>query len=290
MKNKLVTGILMAALLVSMTACGGNKEAAETTTEQTTESTDTAEGEKTEDTAEETTEMKDHKSSDGWTVKYDPSLIAVTEENGITGFAYIGDSAGTNGIYISYVKDKQPQEVLGEMTSEWDQETLERTEGYFGTGSDKWSFTYSYPFEDGGSQAHESITALEYNGGVLVIDQISHLAGDEEIDMAVSDTLATVLDTMEFEDFQAQEQYSYIPGKYTAKVSDEIDGEKTEVTYSVTLNDDHTGVLSLQDDVDVIWESIDMITDDGTKYDFNVEGDYLYLDLDGETIEFTREG
>ena len=55
------------------------------------------------------------------------------------------------------------------------------------------------------------------------------------------------------------------------------------------LNDDHNGVLSIQDDVDIIRGSNYIMATDGSfKYDFSIEGDNLYLNYDGKWLEFNK--
>jgi len=84
--------------------------------------------------------------------------------------------------------------------------------------------------------------------------------------------------TSEWEDQEAiNRREGFFPGTYAS------DNEK------LVLNDDHNGVLSIQDDVDIIWGSnYTMATDGSFKYDFSIEGDNLYLNYDGKWLEFNK--
>ena len=88
-----------------------------------------------------------------------------------------------------------------------------------------------------------------------------------------------------------------MPGKYVAEVTDEVDGENVSAEYYVELNKDHTGVVSMQDEIPVFWysrEGILLNADTEEQiYEYVVEGDMLYLtDRSGEepvTFEFARQ-
>ena len=224
-------------------------------------------------------------SKDGWSVKYNSTLVNVNESDDGVSFVYTGESAGTNMITISYIKDKLPQEVLGEVTADWDDEKTVRTEGYF--AGENWAF-YRDLISEGGSGLSQHFIAAEYNDGVILIEEISHTSADEE-DLAVSDTMANILDSMEFDNYKPQKQFEYIPGVYSQTYTEEMDGENVEVTYTVTLNEDHTAVLSIQDEVEGIWSSTGIRLDNKTFYEYTVEGEKLYVNFDGEWSEFTKE-
>lgn len=233
-------------------------------------------------------EAKTYKSKDGWSVKYDPSLITVNETDDSVSFVYTGESAGTNMVEISYIKGKQPQEVLGEATADWDDEKTVRTEGYF--AGENWAF-YRDLISEGGSGLSQHFIAAEYNDGVILIEGISHTsANSDDEDYTVSDTMANILDSMEFDNYKPQKQFEYIPGVYSQTYTEEMDGENVEVTYTVTLNKDHTAIISLQDEIEGIWSSTGIRIDNETFYEYTIEGDSLYLNINGEWEEFSRAG
>ena len=80
-----------------------------------------------------------------------------------------------------------------------------------------------------------------------------------------------------------------IPGVYQQQSEEELEGKKYTVVYEVVLNRDHTGRISIQDDIDVVWDRDIIKTPDGSsKYDYYVAGDYLYINIAGEWGEFKR--
>ena len=78
-------------------------------------------------------------------------------------------------------------------------------------------------------------------------------------------------------------------GTYEKTYSDEIEGEKVEYTYSVKLNDDKTGLLSMQDEIPVTWSDGEIKTEDGTTYSFKIENGKLTLDMDGVKEVFEKK-
>ena len=224
-----------------------------------------------------------YKSNDGWSVKYNSDLINVNEDEEGVSFVYTGESAGTNMLKISYIKDKMPQEVLGEVTADWDAEKTIRKEGYF--AGDNWAFLADIEPE-GGSGLYQGFTAAEYNDGTLLVERIAHVGENtEDEDTLVSDTIANVIDSIEFENYRPQTQFEYVPGIYT-KVSVEQTGDgQIDI---INLNKDHTALLSSQDEVKGIWTSIEIRTDDNTVYEYTVEGDKLYLKTGEDWVEFAK--
>ena len=222
-----------------------------------------------------------YQSMDGWTVQYNADLIEVSEVDDHTvSFVYIGDSAGTNMVTVQYIPDQQPAESLYELTSEWgDLEAIERSEGFFPGTEDKWGYWRTFSAAEG-----LSLTAIagEYNGGVLLFDVTNHIGNDDAQNMSVSAALERIIDSITYDSFEAQTMYSYIPGTYV-KEKDDAPGNMD----TVILNKDHTGRLEFQDVVDLTWGSIIRV-EGGSEYEYHIEGDTLYLIMDGDAREFKR--
>lgn len=233
--------------------------------------------------------MKEYKSKDGWTVSYDKKMFSVNEGNGSVDFVYTGESAGTNMVEISYIPDKQPEEALAEITDTWGEDAdISRIEGFFPGTTDKWGYWRTLDTPNEGSGLGETLIAGEYNGGVLLFEIVSHDSADD--DTTVSDELSGIIDSITYENFGPQTMYDYIPGTYTMQMNDELDGQAVSAEYSVTLNDDHTGKVRMQDDIDVIWGSYELIYASGDgSYEYDIEGDNLMLNLDGVWITFERK-
>ncbi|MBR4718828.1 MAG: hypothetical protein IKP31_01155, partial [Lachnospiraceae bacterium] len=111
----------------------------------------------------------------------------------------------------------------------------------------------------------------------------------DEIDIPVSDALSAIIDSITYDDFEPQTMYEYYPGVYKMSDTEEIEGEEVTYEYSVTLNEDHSGVISMQDDIYVMWGSTMLIQADNS-YEYTIEGDNLMLNMDGNWMTFTKEG
>jgi hypothetical protein len=281
MKKQLKTllmGVATVTLVAALAACGGNT--AETTdAADTTEETEEAVVEETAEAAE----LAEYTSDDGWTVQYDPANIEVEEGGGAVTFLYLGDPDHSTMATISYEADKMPEEVLGELTADWgDAESIERSEGIFPGTTDMWGYWRTLSQPAGSEEPSRTAIAGEYNGGTLLLQNTTYLTGDDAIDTAAADALETVVDSITYENFGPQTMYEYIPGTYTA--------EQDGATLSVTLNEDHSGVLSIQDDIDILWGSVELMAADGSfTYEYTLEGDNLYVNYDGEWTEFARQ-
>ena len=154
-------------------------------------------------------------SSDGWRVVYNGNLFESNEiDEHSASFVYQGESAGTNMVTISYVPEKMPEEAMSEITETW--EDQERTEGIFPGTDDKWGYWRELKTSDGGSGYGETLICGEYNGGSLLFDIVSHKGKDDDQNMAVSDNLSAIIDSITYENFEPQTMYAYYPGTYNS--------------------------------------------------------------------------
>ena len=226
-----------------------------------------------------------YESADGWAVRYDPAVISVNEDEETVDFVYTGDCAGTCMLSVRTIADKQPEEVLYEVTSEWgkEQDEIGRSEGFFPGTVDKWGYWRDLTADEEGSGIARSAIAGEYNGGVLLFEFMTHMSGDDGMDMAVSDALAEVLDSVTYEEFATQEMYDYVPGTYTASEAGRAE--------SLVLHGDHTGTLVMTDGTaDILWGSTELIAADGSfRYEYDVEGENLYIRFDDDWNELQKD-
>ena len=298
MNNKtLVTMGLIAAML--MTGCAGKAGTGTQTDAAQTEATAVEAQAETEAGAGQETaaaEFVKYESADGWSTSYDKNSIEVTEDDG-TWFSYIGKADGVNRIIVKYYPGQMPDEVLYDVMADANgMPEHTRSEGYFGTGTDVWSMRTSMASEVI-ENATEDYIAVERNGGTLLLQVITTGQADEMTGMSISDALSAVIDSFELKDQQPQTYSANIPGKYTAQIADQIDGQEVTAEYFVQFNEDHTGVIHMQDEIPVIWYSREgkvLSEQTGEQiYEYVVEGDMLYLtdtaDQNPETIEFTKE-
>ena len=228
----------------------------------------------TEDGREQMTYM----SADGFQIRYNALVVEswdIDEHTAV--FSCLEEPDNT--VTVTWIADKQPEEALYELTAEWgEQEAILRTEGLFPGTTDKWGCWRTFTDED----LVKCAIAGEYNGGVLMFVIESHLTGDDEKDMTISDTLAEIVDSITYFEFGEQTMYAYIPGVYQA-------ADESGAAYEVILRADHTGTLNFQDSVvEVLWGSTEL-TGAGAKYAYTIEGDCLYLELGDEWIEFSRK-
>ena len=312
MKKKLLMTMGLAAALI-VTGCAANgasnaqtesaqeAETVQAEAAQETEGEQEAEAGASQDTSEPAQDtaaagIEKYESSDGWSVSYDSSYFELIEDDAVY-FKYTGEAEGTNQISVMYYPDKMPDEVLtAAISKDTDGEIPEHTrrEGYFAGRTDVWSMIDSMDsvtFPD----ATDDFIGVERNGGTLLVQITTTKQADDETGMQVSDALASVVDSFELNDQQPQTYSQYVPGKYVTTFEDGIEGEES-TEYYVQFNEDHTGLIHMQDDISVIWYSRDGVVlnaDTGEQiYEYNVEGDSLYLtdyaDENRETLEFTK--
>ena len=298
MKNRLLVSIGLAAAVAaaSVTGCAGS--GSQTEAPQTAETVETAAAQETAGSAEvqtaETANIK-YESSDGWSASYNSAELDLIEDDGVY-FIYKGDAEGTNQINVKYYPGQMPDEVLyAVMAGDQDMPEHTRSEGYFAGRTDVWALRTSMQSAVIPG-AEEDYIAVERNGGTLLVQITTTKQADEETGIRVSDALAFVIDSFELQDQQPQTYSAYVPGRYVRDAADGIEGEKNAVYY-IQLNEDHTGVIHMQDDIQVIWYSREgKILNAGTGdqiYEYTVEGDNLYLrdssDDEAEVLEFARE-
>ncbi len=251
-----------------------------------------SEGEKS-GTDEEAPDYKEFVSDRGWKVDYDASVIEVhdnTDPADEVDFVYTGDCGGTCMVCVTYAEGRMPDEIIEDLKSIQDKDTVvDVSGGIFPGTTDKWAYWFTPTYAEEGSGLHDDMILGEFNGGTLCFEFLTHNSGDDETDTAVSDALAMIIDSLEFKDFKPQTMYEDFPGTYTQTVEEEIEGEKIKVEYSLTFKEDHTGVLSLQDAVNIIWDDRMIMADDGSfKYYFTKKGDTVTVDYDGEKLKFTK--
>ena len=291
--RKFAAAAALILLAGTITACGGQK------TQETTAAETTAAPEASEETtaAEETAAAYEiYKSGDGWSVRYNPELIRVNEAEDEVEFVYTGECAGSCLTAVSVVPDAQPQEVLGRQTQELSAEEMEnlvREEGYF--AGDHWAFFEMTPASEvqGGDNVHEQWIAAEYNGGVLLVDTLVHYSGDDGKDMRMSDTLAEVLDSMEFENYEPQVMYEYVPGTYELTEDGQsaaAESGEEDIPASITLKEDHTGIVSGKEEIPVYWYSWKLVGETSDyEHEYTIEGDSLLLKMGDVWAEYAKK-
>ena len=305
MRNRVLVS-LMCACTVAATVVGCGSGAGGNKTEAAQAEATTAEEAAEADTAEALAEAREpqfittttaanftgekYESEDGWSCRYDADLMEVNERSDAVEFIYTGESNGTNKLIVRYIPNTSTDLAIADALIQYDGERIERGEGYFGGRTDIWAF-YADVIRNGWRNT-VGFTAVEYNEGVLFIERDRYTEDDEEKQQQITDTINNTLGSFEFEDFAPQEEYDYIPGKYVLEESS-LEGDTENYAKSVLLNADHTGEITIQDTVPIIWLARDgLIKEDyvgGESYYFSIEGEYLYLQQDGEWIEYHKK-
>ena len=298
-----------------LTACGGNtttesKTEPETTVEETTEEPEVEEtaepeaeeeAEETEEEApEEVVEVKEptlYEDPNGWTLKYYEDSFDVTQENGMVAFVYKGESAGTNMLSVTYdVDTTNPEEVADKLVKEWG-DSAEKSEGIFPGTESVPCFRASLPVAEDGSGLYMEAIIRSYMQGCLVFELTGHNSGDDELDMAVSDNLAMLIDSVEFTqymdseadhamttDIEGCETFTQIVDKLadgTGYANAQISGEDVLLVASGTYDNGEGKLDAIDAEIfcykDGVPTYVGFVTAGGTAYPLAVKDDMLYV-------------
>lgn len=229
-----------------------------------------------------------YESDNGWNITYRPDVMKMTEKDGNVDFVYAGKDKDAGKVSISYEPGRMPQESLYDKIAGTDDSRVTRDEGKFGdTG--EWAFTYLVsPDKEGGIV--EQFTGIEHNGGTLLL-AMSIKQAEESKMMPVSDAIEELVNSLAFTNHEPQQQFSYVPGTYTRSYVEEMEGEDMTFTNTIVLNEDHTGIMEIQDSVPITWTSTHLITDGtGERNEYTIEGDSLLVDQfnDGNWLTYNR--
>lgn len=320
--NRRILAIMLCAVVLTAAGCGGKSEnSAAGATEQKDEAADVTEPAQSGNEAVETIKeispeeaaaaerrrkaeeaAADHyESEDGWSVRYNSELVDLEEGKGYVRFTYNGDANATNRIEFRYYPYTSTDIVLADATEDYDREDLERSEGYFAGMEDMWCFHTDLVSD--GRYSTRGYTAVEYNEGVLLVEKRGSIETDEERGELISDTMSVILDSVRFTDPEPQEEYDYVPGKYMLVQETKEDAGVTDAAAVpagaagypayIALGKNHMGRLGYGDPVDIIWYSRDCLikedNESGAIYYYSIEGDSLYLEIDGNWIEYRKD-
>ena len=274
----------------TMAGCGQQPNAAQPATEAAVEQAESQPEEtpETEAAAPEAEEIQDeiYASQFGWIVHYDPTVIEVqdnTDTAGEVSFVYTGESAGANMLVISMIDDKLPDEVISELKDVHENLTFEET--VFPGTDDMLAYRIDTGESDDGSGYHEEYILGEYSNGTLCFEFITHKAGDDEIDIPVSDYLAMIIDSVEYENFGSQNQPSILDAETAALPEYNYPGP--EAFYAV-LYDYVVDELSKDYDPAMVTipSVVEVAIDDSDRDDIKYYGDFwIYnYDLDGDSL------
>lgn len=223
----------------------------------------------------------------GWYAQYDPDLFTVNEEKDDVTFLYKGESSGENYVEIRYIPGKEAREVLtAELEQLQDEKGVEddaiiRDEWYFFENT--WGYIASAEYSDDDGDVTVLYQAAEYNGGVILTKLLEHMTDESVLEWEMDVALRKIVETLAFYHYDAQTEFSYVPGTY---LRTESDGDAVD---KIILKKDHTGTIIFQDQIPVYWGSY-LLTEKNTgkSYEYTIEGDMLMLNLDDQWIEFEK--
>ncbi|MBQ7679713.1 MAG: hypothetical protein IJT34_07670 [Butyrivibrio sp.] len=305
-KNTLGTALavsLSAAMLAgSMAGCGGKQAAPAAVIEQSTDTVqrtaDTAASQTAEtaqaETADTTAEAPEedtapvvaadevYTDANGWQVHYDPSLFEVTPGGPITSFVYTGESAVANLVMASYEVGKNAETAIADRATEWG-ENATTSEGIFPGTEDVKGYWVVLPPAAEGSGLTMTALARDYMDGALVFEMTGYNSGDEEADMAVSDALASIIDSLTFIDYENLEPVKLPAYEYPGP----------ELFYTVVYQYLIDTLSPYYEPADVCIPSLDIVAeDDSNKDDILLYGNYqIYnYNLSGDLLETVSGG
>ena len=139
-----------------------------------------------------------YKDPNGWSVKYDASLFEVTQEEGQVFFVYTGESAGTNMVTATYTVDNKAEDAIKKLGENYG-DTAEYSTAPFPGAEDVDGYWVNVPVDTEGSGAYMTAMARDYMEGALIFEIDGHQGEDDEMNMAVADALAGIIDSLTFE-------------------------------------------------------------------------------------------
>ena len=233
-----------------------------------------------------------YESDAGWLVYYDKNEIDVSEKWGEVDFACTGSSEDTDMLRFKYKEYDTTEEVLRDVSGVYDLSGLPISEGFLGGRHDAWGFTITMAGDEDDGQAEQTFTAVEHNGGTLLIERIVDASHSEEEKAKINKALDDLLNTFMFTRHDPQTEFEEVPGTYL--INDRIlQRDASNYPSAIKLREDHTGVFKGSPDVEIVWHARDGIireaAPDGASYEYRLDDDTLYLMMDGEQVEFNRE-
>lgn len=215
MRNKVYEKVIAATMVmvmsgILMTGCGN--AAPESTGTQAEVTAEVADTESIEDdataqapapeTAEDYYNGPDNSvyhDANGWSVKYDATKFTVTPENGSVFIVYQGESAGTNVITVTYDVENTGEAAIKKLGESWGSDKTTYSEGPFPGAEDVTGYWATLPPSEDGSGLYETAIGRDYMDGALIFELTGHNGEDDAQNMEVSDQMASVIDSLTFE-------------------------------------------------------------------------------------------
>ena len=136
--------------------------------------------------------------ANGWSIKYDANLFEVTPKGPETFIVYTGESAGTNMITATYTVENGGEAAIKELGESWGDDTVYSSAPFPGA-SDTTGYWAVLAPEEGGSGMYMTAIGRDYMDGALIFEFTGHNGEDDEQNMAVSDAMASIIDSLTFD-------------------------------------------------------------------------------------------
>lgn len=142
-----------------------------------------------------------YRDPNGWNFKYDPEFFDVTQDGPMVSIVYTGESAGTNMILVTYDVETDGKGARDKRVEEWGENATSSDAIFPGTEDVPGYWAICPPGEDGSGLYMTSISR-DFMDGSLTFELTGHNSGDDMLDMEISDRLATIIDSLTFEDYE----------------------------------------------------------------------------------------
>ena len=139
-----------------------------------------------------------YRDANGWSVRYNPSCITVNGGGPVTTFVYTGDCPGTCMVSATYDVDMDAKAKAEDLAKSYGEKASVTETVFPGTTDVKGYYVDANPGQLGPGM-YQSAYVRDHMGGYLVFECITHVAGDDEMDIPISDALAEIIDTLTFD-------------------------------------------------------------------------------------------
>ena len=269
-KMKIITICMtVTALALAATACSSS-------TNSVSEAGSTANRLSTDAAASSTVATKTYENSAGFKLSYNPDLIDLKTSDDDAVF-YYKDGTENNFLYVYYCPEKQAKEALTSCFEDTEDSLLTRSEEKF---KNDWSYSVALDGDKDGSGIDIKYTSIEHNEGAIVFQTVV----DEKADVIVKETFEEIMQSLEYTGKHEQKEFDYVIGKYKA------DDKKASGPEIIVLDRDHTGNIDFPDTgMEIEWSSTNITNkENNIDYEYTIEGDALYIKLDGKWLSYTK--
>ena len=143
--------------------------------------------------------------ANGWSIRYDEDLFDIDQKDNQVFIVYTGESAGTNMITVTYTVDSKAEAAIKELGESWGDNVTFSQGSFPGAAEGVKGYRASLPPAGDGSGLYMEAVGRDYMDGALIFELTGHQGEDDEQNMAVSDQLASIIDSLVF-DFENTEQ------------------------------------------------------------------------------------